>query len=218
MITLLGITLTTSAADSLNPIAIAQQLSLQAVSQRKKDIRGFISGIALTNFAAGMLVFLGLDKFINSFLAQILSQFPHLLPLLSLLAGVILFYIVFRPKKTEEAAEVKKGLNSRQLFGLGIIACLLELTSALPYFAFLALLTQYSLNFAMLAGILILYNFIYSAPLIALYFCSIYFEERLAGFYLKFSRGMVWLQTYLIPPVLFMVAFGLIGFALYSFV
>lgn len=214
MLTLLGITLTTSAADSLNPIAIAQQLSLQAVSQRKKDIRSFIWGIGLTNFLAGLLVFLGLDKFINQFLHQFLTRFPYLLPILSLLAGVGLLYLVFRPKTAEKTAAVQKGLNSRQLFGLGIMACLLELTSALPYFAFLALLTQYSLSLAVLAGLLILYNVIYSAPLILLYVCSIYFEDRLETFYHKFSALMFWLQKNVIPPVLCLLALGLIGFGI----
>jgi hypothetical protein len=70
-----------------------------------------------------------------------------------------------------------KSVSPLSLTLLGIVATASELTSALPYFAFLAILFNYQLSVLSVAGILALYNFIYSLPLIILYF--VYIKARI---------------------------------------
>ena len=51
---LLGISITTSFFDSLNPSAIAQQMLLQTMVKNKRHIWFFILGIGMANFVLGL--------------------------------------------------------------------------------------------------------------------------------------------------------------------
>ncbi|WP_265456743.1 GAP family protein [Enterococcus sp. HY326] len=208
MFTLLSMTLVTSAADSLNPIAIAQQLVFQSVSRKKNDIIGFILGIGLTNFAAGVLVYYGLAALVQRYLTGILTAYPQIIPIGEIIIGLVLVgYLVHRWVRrkavvTNEETEIKKPtktLDFKTLFGLGIISCGLELTSALPYFAFLAILLQYELPFIGVVAILAIYNVIYSMPLIVIFACSLYFSDHLDRFYKKFTVLMGFVISKVIP-------------------
>ena len=55
------------------------------------------------------------------------------------------------------------------LFLMGAAFCFVDLTSALPYFGFLALLAGYQLIFPLVFAFILLYNFIYILPLLLLY-------------------------------------------------
>ena len=57
---LLGTTLTASFFDSLNPSAIAQQMLLQAMVKKKRDIWFFISGIGTANLIMGLAIYYGI--------------------------------------------------------------------------------------------------------------------------------------------------------------
>lgn len=60
MWTLLLSTVVTSAADSINPVAISQQFMLQGMVKKARHIWFFIVSIAATNFAGGLLAYVGL--------------------------------------------------------------------------------------------------------------------------------------------------------------
>lgn len=223
MFTLLSMTLVTSAADSLNPIAIAQQLVFQSVSRKKKDIIGFILGIGLTNFMAGMLVYYGLAALVQRYLSGILEAYPQLLPITEMILGIALIgYLVRRwllRKEVAKEEEIKKPtstLDFKKLFVLGIISCGLELTSALPYFAFLAILLQYQLPFVGVFAILAIYNVIYSLPLIIIYACSLYFSDHLDRFYKKFTLLMGFVISKVIPLALAAISLGLLAHGIFS--
>lgn len=227
MISLLGITLATSGADSLNPIAIAQQLFLQQFTKKKTDIKGFIWGIGLTNFTAGLLVYYGLAEIMNRFLKDFLKIYPWIIPAVELSLGIgLVVYLLIRhlfknPSKVSNGEPQQKKpaqtLTFSKLFGLGIVSCGLELTSALPYFAYLAILLQYTLAPWQLLLVLTVYNLIYSAPLILIYICSIHFSDHLDKFYTKFSRWMSVITRKILPLVVLAIAVALIIHGLLPF-
>lgn len=223
---LVGIVLATSFADSLNPIAIAQQFVLQGLVEKKNRILGFIVGIGLTNFIAGLLAYYGLTAIMERWLNAVITQKPLLIPVGQLLLGVgILVYLIYEMKrrvtqngkKQQNQQELKEGntqknkkLSFRALFGLGVASCAMELTSALPYFAFLSLLVGWQLPVPMVVLVLAVYNVIYSLPLILLYLCSVYFEERLLVFYKKFSAWMNVVIRKVLPVALLIIALFLV--------
>ncbi|MGM0213253.1 GAP family protein [Enterococcus sp. AZ109] len=218
MFAILSMTFVTSALDSLNPVAIAQQLSFQALSKKKKDIRSFIVGIGLTNFLAGLLFYQGINQLFLRFYQQFVQQFPLFLPSAAILAALAILYFVFRKKESEKQEEKKvTNLNSTKLFFLGVLACILELTSALPYFAFLGLLVSYQLPFTAVALLLAVYNLIYVAPLLLIYIFSIYFEDKLTIFYTKFNQLIHWVLKYLMPPLLVLIAGALSLYGIHAF-
>lgn len=115
-------------------------------------------------------------------------------------------------KEDREIEENKSGLISVKsvspfsLTILGIIATIAELTSAVPYFAFLAILLKYELNIVSLIFILLIYNFIYSFPLMVLYFIYKRKEEIFERFYIFIKKQTTKWSVVTLPLVL-----GIIG-------
>ncbi len=181
MLVLLGTTLTTSFFDCLNPSAIAQQMLLQAMVKRKRHIWFFILGIGLANFGMGLAVYYGVAAWASQLLAALTEAYPLLVyvGLLGIglfcaaLGGWLLAKTIRRkPSKEGEEGSPKSpaGLRPWSLFTMGVGFCLVELTSALPYFGFLAVLAGYHLMFPLVLAFVLLYCFVYVLPLILLYF------------------------------------------------
>ena len=72
-------------------------------------------------------------------------------------------------KEERAAPKPPAQLAPLPLFLMGAAFCFVELTSALPYFGFLALLAGYQLIFPLVFAFILLYNFIYILPLLLLY-------------------------------------------------
>jgi len=223
-------TIVTSAADSINPIAISQQFVLQGMVKKAKHIWYFIIAIAVTNFAGGVLAYFGLITPISNFAGWVVSQYGQTLFTLELIIGIGFLVAVSYLLQNAKIAELKKQIPNLQLNEeddeqkakakvksvsplsltlLGIVATLSELTSALPYFAFLAILFQYKLSVFSVVGILIIYNFIYSLPLIILYFIYIKARDKFDRFYTFIKLKMDKWSAILVP-----IIFSVIGILL----
>lgn len=182
MLLLLGTTLTTSFFDCLNPSAIAQQMLLQAMVKNKRHIWFFILGIGLANLAMGLAIYYGVAAWVSQLLTALTSAYPLPVYGVELGAGAVctalgiwlLVGTIRKGARQEDGEEgsVKSpaGLKPWSLFVMGAAFCLVELTSALPYFGFLAVLAGYRLAFPLVLAFTLLYCFVYVLPLILLYF------------------------------------------------
>lgn len=106
-------------------------------------------------------------------------------------------------------AKAPAQLSPVSLFLMGAAFCAVELTSALPYFGFLAVLANYDLPFLPVIAFVMLYDFIYVLPLILLYFGY----NRLQGTVVirKLEQILGKVSAYIVP-----VAVSLLGvFLLY---
>ncbi|WP_410496919.1 GAP family protein [Cellulosilyticum sp. ST5] len=186
-------TIITSAADSLNPVAITQQFVLQSLVKKPKHIWFFILATGVTNFTGGLMVYYGLVAIVSTLFTTVLLTHQQNLLILELIAGIMMLilacYVVLDQRikcaiykgqlQNEDNQEMKdqqiiaekiKSVSPIALIVLGVLATITELATALPYFAFLAVLLNYKLKFLQVISILLLYNFIYSSPLMMLYF------------------------------------------------
>lgn len=86
----------------------------------------------------------------------------------------------------------------------------MELTSALPYFGFLAVLAQYRLAFLPTFLFILLYDFMYVLPLILLYFGY----NRLQGTAAiqKLERALGRVSAYLVPVIVNLAGVLLAGY------
>lgn len=73
MWSLLLSTILTSAADSLNPIAVTQQFILQGMVKKPRDIWYFILPTGITNLIGGYFAYFGLVALIENFLSDVLT-------------------------------------------------------------------------------------------------------------------------------------------------
>ena len=82
---------------------------------------------------------------------------------------------------------------------MGAAFCIVELTSALPYFGFLALLTSYDLIFPLALLFMMIYDFMYMLPLILLYFG--YNKLQGTAAIKKLERVLDKVSSYIVPVV-----------------
>lgn len=226
MFNLFLMTMMTSAADSINPIAISQQFVLQGMVKRKNDIWYYIIAIGFTNFLGGLLAYYGLISAISEFFKGIIKRFGTGIYLIEIGIGIILListvviiYKNYRNKKMkEDEMDIEENQISRKiksvspisLTALGIVATISELTTALPYFAFLAILFKYKLSLIVILTILIVYNIIYSMPLILMYFVYIKAQNKFDKVYSIIKAKMNKWSKVLAPAITMLIGLLLI--------
>ena len=228
MIGLIFTTIFTSAADSLNPVAITQQFILQGMVKKPKHIWFFILATGITNFIGGLMAYYGLVAVISNIFDFILKKLVPQIYIIELIIGIVALILVlyfvlnekikkinkgdeFKNKSSmeDEKSQISKKIKSVSpfsLFILGVVATITELTTALPYFAFLAVLLNYELSLLSVVIILFIYNFIYSSPLMILYYIYRMKQDLFERFYLFIKEKMEKWSVVIMPFV-----FGLIG-------
>lgn len=228
---LLLTTILTSAADSLNPIGITQQFVLQGMVKKPKHIWYFIIPTGVTNLIGGYLAYYGFITLIGNYLgklaqkhAQTLYTAELVLGIASLIAAGIILQnrkIVALKRQTkllkaednndneydeEEAERRIKSVSPLALVTLGVGATISELSTALPYFAFLAILFNYQLTLLQVTFILVVYNTIYTLPLIILYFVYIRAQDKFDRLYRFIKTQIAKCANILVPAIV-----GIIG-------
>lgn len=214
--------LATSSVDSLNPIGITQQFILQGMVKKPRHIWYFILTTGVVNMIFGYMVYYGI---ING-LSHLLGQYRLVIYWIELAVGLgLLVYgakdlivklVALRKNpdaatdQTSEEEKVKAKIRSvapLALIGIGVISTASELTSAVPYFAFLAVLVTYELPFWLLTLIFVFYNIIYMLPFMLLYVLCIISKEKFDKFYIFFKERFKKYSKLLVSLVL--VAIGL---------
>ena len=102
------------------------------------------------------------------------------------------------------------------LFFLGAAFCAVELTSAFPYFGFLAILTTYNLTFPLVIVFLIIYDLIYVLPLILLYFA--YNKLQGTAIIKKIESILSKVAAYIVPVVVTLLGILLLYYGIYSLI
>lgn len=220
MLEMLIPTILTSASDSLNPIAIMQQFVLQGMVKKPRHIWFFILPTGLVNLTGGFLAYFGLISAISGVFDSLLISYGKTLFTLELILGVVLLiaasYILQNSKikrlkqqtdcgsagNVGDEADIKgkiRSVSPPALILLGAGATLSELTTALPYFAFMAILFGRHLSIIEVSVILVLYNFIYMLPLIILYFVYIKAQSSFDRFYRFLKKHITRLSGIIIP-------------------
>lgn len=171
----------------------------------------------------GYLVYYGLITVINNGLGGFFEKHGLVIYSLELLLGlVVLFFGIWslvkknvakrRNEEADHQTEEEKirakiwSVTPLALIGIGVVSTASELTSALPYFAFLAVLINYTLSFPVLTLVLIFYNIIYMAPFMILYFIYIISKARFDAIYDFFKKKLRRFSEFLVPVLLLVVA------------
>ena len=127
-----------AALDSLNPSAIALQVYLLGTPKPIPRSIALVIGIFSAYWTSGLLAVLGLDRLIQTVIVN--SGFSLSTPLLytiQILIGIILLVvgIMLRIPAQTEPVKAPTKLTLARTFLLGMSVTVLELPTALPYFA-----------------------------------------------------------------------------------
>ena len=226
----MGTTVTASFFDSLNPSAMVQQMLLQAMVKKKRSILFFICGVGTANLIMGLAIYVG-----ATWVSKILTKIVHAYPLyaygaagiggIALLASGIRLIVRTgqsnaskRESGCEQVDHIKSPaqLSPVSLFIMGAAFCMVELTSAFPYFGFLALLTSYHLNIPLALLFMLIYNFIYILPLLLLYLGY----NKLQGTTIiqKLERVLDQVSSYIVPVVVNLAGILLVCYGVLSLI
>lgn len=233
MIDLLTSAILTSAVDCVNPIVITQHFVLQGMVKKTNHIWFFIIPTGLTNIVFGIMTYFGVGSFLNGFSKGLIKSYGHILFAAELIVGIIflmsvgfilqrgkiksmekeMYYIKYGESgkdDDEEKALLKvKSVSPIALVLLGVGSTASELTTALPYFAFLAILINHKVSLINLFLILIFYNIIYISPSIALYFVYIKSKAKFDKLYTLIKTKFIKWSSVIVPAV-----FGVVGMLL----
>ncbi len=210
---LLAVVIGIGLVDSMNPATIAPAFYIAAGPGGAKSLAGFIGGVFVTNLAAGLLIALGPGQFLMSFIPHPGLHAKHLL---ELAAGFVLIAlaVVLWLQRHRVAHHVRQGGaqldRSSFLVGAGIV--LVELPTAIPYFAVIAAVIGSGEHWTTQVGLLVVFNVCFVLPLlVALVFRAVAGDR--ASAWLVRVRGKVdgFLAT-LAPLLVLAVGLALLAF------
>ncbi|RDZ29542.1 GAP family protein [Lysobacter silvisoli] len=195
--------------DSINPSALAVALWWMARPGAAPRLLAYIAGIAVAYLTLGIALMLGLGAAVQRFGAAF--DHPLVLALQFALGLAMLGYGIFAPKQPKQAPQPRQprvgGLLGMMLLGMTVTA--VELVTALPYFAAIAVMTSAQLAWWQWLPLLLVYNAIFVAPPLLLLGLYVFARERLQD---RFERWRESLQRGARETLLWIVA--IVGIAL----
>lgn len=177
--------------DAINPSALAVALWWLARPGATPRLLAYIGGIFVAYLSMGVALMLGAGAFVRRF-GQALEH-PAVLAVQLAIGLALLAYAVFAPKAV--ASDVQRAPRVGGLLGmalLGATVTLVELTTALPYFAAIALMTAEGMAVSHWLPLLVIYNLIFVAPPLVLVALNAAFGPQLQG---RFAHWRARLQA-----------------------
>jgi cytochrome c biogenesis protein CcdA len=199
--------------DSANPATIVPGLYLAAGRNGVKSLAGFLAGFAAANLALGVLIALGPGEAIKRHIPHVGDHTRHLF---ELTAGLLLLLVAAalwwqRERVSHQVAAGTKHLDRNSLL-LGAGIAIVEIPTAVPYFAAIAVVVASGESASMQVVLLAAFNLVLLLPVIVLLGLRMLAGERSRAWLFRL-RGKVdaWLAS--LAPALVAVV-GLVLLAL----
>jgi cytochrome c biogenesis protein CcdA len=178
--------------DSLNPTAISLQIFLLSRPNPIPLTIAFIVGVFLAYWGGGLAIALGFSRILHVFLNRFpWDIFANAIHSIQFLLGVVLLVVAYRMKVTSyqtKTPNLKSSLTPLRTLGIGIIATVSDLPTALPYIAAIERIIQSQANLLQIIGLLVFYNLIFVLPLLILLGIYVRLKSQAAAFMEKMSR------------------------------
>lgn len=211
LLSLLGLSL----LDCLNPATIATLILLLPMVKKVSHSSIFIWGTFIVYFTIGVSFYYGIDKFIKSFVIEVITKNTHTLSILGIIMGMILLGIAVRLainilktfNKNEDVKEVNmikiKNVGPKALIILSIVSTLSDAPTAVPYIGFISKLLGMDLSFLGVVLMLLVYCFIYILPMLILYLSYQKLKDKFEKIVSKTKNLINKFNVYVIPVMCF---------------
>jgi cytochrome c biogenesis protein CcdA len=199
--------------DSLNPSTVAPALYLASTDHPRRHLGGFILGVFSVTLLGGLLIMLGPGQLLLALIPQPSATAKYVTELVAGVAILALAAVLWLRRKAfarRKLPTAKARGGSSLALGAGIAA--IELPTALPYLAAIALITGSGFSIAVRLGMLVAFNLVFVLPLLAILLTVELLGED-AGTVL--GRANRWLQRRW--PVLLAGLGALIGLGVLAF-
>jgi cytochrome c biogenesis protein CcdA len=166
---LLAVVVVIAIVDSANPSTIGPALYLAAGRDASRSLAGFIAGVFIVNLAGGLIILVGPGQALVALVPRPGAETRHLVEL-ALGLGLLVVATVLWLVRQRMAGRLKRnqGRIDRSSFLLGALIMAVELPTAVPYFAAITALAASGERFSTQAGLLVLFNALFVAPLVAI--------------------------------------------------
>jgi cytochrome c biogenesis protein CcdA len=168
--------------DSINPSAIVVTLYLLSRGRVPAQVVTYVAAIFLTYLTLGTLMMSGIEALLPSL--RTMGSGRRGLLVQGVVGLALLLYAIRAPEAARSAPRVEPSAGTyAALAVLGMTVTILELPTAVPYFAAIALLTTADLPRAQWLALLVLYNAVFVLPPVLLLVGHIVFGRRLDARY-----------------------------------
>jgi hypothetical protein len=171
--------------DSINPSAIVVTLYLlsMAGSRALVQVAVYVGAIFVTYLLLGVMMMMGIESLLPSLGGVLRGQTGFIV---QSLVGLVLLVYSLTASATRQSSPVVALPSARThaalvMLGVGVTA--MELPTAIPYFAAIALISEAGLPIRAWAPLLGIYNVIFVLPPIALLVGHLVLQRRLAASY-----------------------------------
>lgn len=169
MLRLIGVAVTVGLADSLNVSTIGPALFLATARDRVRRVAQFTLGVFTVNLLVGLLLTIGPGRLLVALVPRPQGTVRHAIEVVAgtalLCAAVVLWIRRGRLARHELPG---RHANARSALTLGGTIAIIELPTALPYFAVITGLAASSASVTQQIIVLGVYNAAFVAPLVAI--------------------------------------------------
>lgn len=216
MIELVGITIGLALVDCLNPATISTMALLLPLVKRVEHSLSFLFSTYFVYLAGGLILYFGADKFLVTFLTGALNKFSLFINIGEIVIGVVItgigLWLFFknRQQNKQQTGDPVNNINLKSLkpfpiFIFGIVSTISDLPTAFPLIGFIGKMIDSHSTPTTFFLFLIIYVFIYVAPLIILYVVFKKTKEKIKNITLWFNRVITNFNKYALPPLLVVI-------------
>ena len=182
MLRLAAVVISVGLADSLNPSTIGPTLYLATFPGRVRRVTEFTAGVFTVNLVIGLLLTVGPGRLLLDLIPHPQKGVKHGIELAAgiilLIAAVVLW---LRRRSLARRELPMQGGSSGSAFIAGATIAVVELPTALAYFAVIAAIVASSAGFLLQIGLVALYNLVFVLPLSAILVVLLVAGDRANG-------------------------------------
>lgn len=169
MLRVLALVISIALADAINPGTVAPALYLATTEHARKRLVEFAGAFLVVNFAGGVLIALGPGQLV---LAAVPDPSTTAKSVVELVAGVVLLGIgavlLALHRGPTESKAAPFSLGKRGAGALGATIASVELPTALPYFAGIAVIVGSGVGVVSQILLLAVFNVVFISPVVAI--------------------------------------------------
>jgi cytochrome c biogenesis protein CcdA len=166
--------------DSLNPSTIGPALVLAATDPSGARLRHFTFGVFAVFFLGGALLVLGPGQLILHAVPRPSQNTKHIVELIAGTVLVVTAVVLWIKRRRLSDRPLPQGESSRGALALGATISAVELPTAFPYFAAIAAIVDSDSGLVRQAIYLLVFNFVFILPLLAIVAGLTFAGERAA--------------------------------------
>ncbi len=212
MVHLLVIVIVVGLVDSANPSTIVPALYFAAGKDAHTSLLGFIAGVFATNLVAGVAIALGPGRALMSVVPRPGDEARHLIELAGgamTLALAVALWLARRRLEGHVSRNTERIDRSSLVVGAGIM--LVELPTALPYFAVIASVVGSERAPATEVVLLAIFNAVFVLPLLAILVARAVAGDRATRWLERLRASLDERLAILMPALVLLVSIALLG-------